>query len=849
MAKNSPQLTSFARKYIAFSQKFRWPLLLVALVLASFSLFYTKDHLRLNKDLAALLPEHTPSVMALNESNQRFGSTDRFMIALQSSSPQLVARMQDSIKAHIDREWKDLAISSQIANDNSFFEKHALLYLPPEHLERIRDNLITIKRRMGSKGPLTVNLLEEEENEDEELVWFDADLPQELGLPDEAADSFKKFMSVDEKKSDKSASKEFNPKTNVPDSLKTRLIGQSKEDMLFNGVVIAKLIEPSTNMNFSEIVLHRSSALLEHFRAQSYDAPIKFSVEGTYEGLKDVDDMKTDGIISTAISVALILFLLFFFFKSFKAAVILVAQVSFACILMLGFTAIVYGQLNLFTLFVGAIIMGMGIDYSIHYIGTAQRELTESGGDLDEALIGTTVHLFRPMLLAALTTVAGLLTLLVADFRGFYEFGVIASAGILFSIASALLGLPVLISILGGLPENRTRSLLPASWSDQKIGLFTNRMAKGLVVLSLLLLPFLYFAEFEHNMRNLRADTKQDKKGSGIHTSVALSSNRKSSQPVAVFGDDKKELKALHDSLSYRLNVEKDPYLRSFLTLYTFVPDEDEQEERMELIEEISDEIRSSAFDQVDSANRKLVDQLREMVKVEPFVAKDIPEWALALLKEKDGSYGKIGFIYGSFESWNARDVAKFQDKYGHWNFGGKDLRAFSSSFIFSDVIRAVKRDSSSMAILIILVIMATLALSLRNLRAVTVCAISLGLGVLLTVEFMGVFNALFGIGKVGVFNVIVIPTLLGVGIDSTIHLLSSFQMGTRRLRDLIDTTGRMVIASSLTTGAGFFGVLFVSHKGMRTIGELAVLGICCTLIAALFITPWLSHKFLNKDS
>lgn len=56
-----------------------------------------------------------------------------------------------------------------------------------------------------------------------------------------------------------------------------------------------------------------------------------------------------------------------------------------------------------------------------------------------------------------------------------------------------------------------------------------------------------------------------------------------------------------------------------------------------------------------------------------------------------------------------------------------------------------------------------------------------------------------------------------------------------------------MVIASSLTTGMGFFGVLFVSHKGMRTIGELAVLGILCTLIAALILTPWLSQKFLDE--
>jgi hypothetical protein len=55
------------------------------------------------------------------------------------------------------------------------------------------------------------------------------------------------------------------------------------------------------------------------------------------------------------------------------------------------------------------------------------------------------------------------------------------------------------------------------------------------------------------------------------------------------------------------------------------------------------------------------------------------------------------------------------------------------------------------------------------------------------------------------------------------------------------------VLASSLTTAAGFVGVLFIQHRGMRTIGELAVIGIAASLLAALIITPYLSKKWLDK--
>jgi predicted RND superfamily exporter protein len=40
----------------------------------------------------------------------------------------------------------------------------------------------------------------------------------------------------------------------------------------------------------------------------------------------------------------------------------------------------------------------------------------------------------------------------------------------------------------------------------------------------------------------------------------------------------------------------------------------------------------------------------------------------------------------------------------------------------------------------------------------------------------------------------------------------------------------------------GFGGLLFSVHPGMRSIGEIAVLGIALTLFAALFLLPALLH-------
>ena len=178
--------------------------LILAVIFAIPILF--KPGLKLDADLSHLLPENTPSVKALEESYQRFGSTDRFMIAIQSEDAELVAALQDSISDYIHKNWKGDFVSTQVDNENKFFKDNALLYLPVKHLENIRDNLEDLQLEIGRKnGPLVVDLLGDDSATasgdsnaaapaKKERVWFDANLPQELGLPDEAAGAFDSFF-------------------------------------------------------------------------------------------------------------------------------------------------------------------------------------------------------------------------------------------------------------------------------------------------------------------------------------------------------------------------------------------------------------------------------------------------------------------------------------------------------------------------------------------------------------------------------------------------------------------------------------------------------------------------------
>ena len=838
-----------------------------------------KPGLKLDADLSHLLPEGTPSVKALEESYQRFGSTDKFMIAIQSEDVNLVVALQDSIADYIHKNWQGDFVSTQVDNDNQFFKDNALLYLPVKHLENIRDNLEDLQLEIGRKnGPLVVDLLGDASTDSslrqaqgpdsaqvaaapakKERVWFDENLPQELGLPDEAVSAFDAFFKKSkgdtiDAKAASNEEVEWDSKSTIPSELKNRLIGSPRPDstgkILYNGVVNAKLLKPSTDYEFVTHILARTDSLLAYFSSKTYPVPTRFTVEGTYEGLKEVDEVANDSIFSFGISLVLIIFLTIFFFRSVKGPILVTASVLYACLPTLAFTALFYGKLNPFTVFVASIILGIGIDYSIHILGTSQK-LLHKYATLEEVLEHAQRKMLKPFLLASFTTIAAFLTLLAAHFRGFYEFGVVASMGVLFSMLTSVLVLPVFIKCMGGIPKAPENSLLPKSWDEAKILKFFRYAAFASFALGAVSIWFAQDVDFEHNLRNLRrVSTNVSASKNKISTKVTRATGKAvTSTPAAVMGSKPEQLDKLYDTLMVRLHVEHDSTLGSFLTLKSFVPPQDSQKQRLEIIEEIRDLAEARVFDRAEGEDSVNIANLRKLSAVEnTFTAEDVPSWTLDLLREKDGSYGKIGFIYGDFPSWDAHALHRFQERYGHWNFDGEDLRTFSSQFILSDVIDSVKKDSFRLALVIILVIFGTLVISFRKPKLFLAGCVSFGMGTLLTLGLLGLLTDLFEFGKISIYNVIVIPMALGIGIDSTIHMITSWMSDKNlTLRQLMDTTGRNVMASSTTTIAGFVGFLFTTHRGLKGIGDLACISIAMFLITSIIFTMYLCGTWLKK--
>lgn len=854
---NFPKISAWIHAYVAFSYRRKGTVIALTLLLLALGGLFAK-RLKVTPSLEALLPSDTKTIVALKETDKRFGSSDMYTLAVMSKDPVEVCRIQRDLKNRL-LAWNEV-VYAQDDRDNKFFVDHALLYVPPKHLQRVVDNLKDLQLELGMKGPLTLDLLSGDggdENLRKKRVWFDASLPQQLGLPDEAADAFGQFLKPDEKASAAqqaaATQAKIDPRDTLPDSLRTRMLG-AVGDGRWIAVVQAVLKKPSSDMDYVKKVLAYSKDSIIAPSQKQYGAAVQIGVEGPYNALEDVKSIEYDGLIATFVSVGLNILLIVVFFRKVAPVILIGGQVIFSCLLTLGLTGLIYGRLNLYTLFVISILFGMGIDYAIYAIGYAQKLLTK-GRTIQAAMAESLDMLFFSLLVAMLTTAGGLLCLLASRFVGFYEFGVIGAVGIVISLLATFLCLPAWVFLLEAwhkrsglrifqLTPKEDRPMLPGV---DRVKNWPN-LVKGTAIACLAITALLAFfvprgVQFEYDFANLRDKPKvltaQEQAYQAKHNfpvSAALNSKRRSSQPVVIVADRMETMDALHDTLMKRLTVERDPMLRSFLTYRTFVPKEADQVQRLSYLRQIDTLVSAAVFDKAEGDDAEMIRKLRDMSKAQVFGATDIPAWALNLLRERDSSYGKIAFVYGAFKSSDAREAAKFEERYANYSLPKEEPRAFSSSFIYADIVRLVKEDSGRMFFLMAGVLIVMLAFILRSGRYVFISAIGMVVGTIWTLGICGALGY-----KMNVFNIIAITTLQGVAVDVTTYLILAYlRLGRHRLGDLFGGIAGLMAVAELTTLSGYAGMLFVNNQGIASIGKFAVVGLAALLVTSLMLTPWL---------
>jgi predicted RND superfamily exporter protein len=121
--------------------------------------------------------------------------------------------------------------------------------------------------------------------------------------------------------------------------------------------------------------------------------------------------------------------------------------------------------------------------------------------------------------------------------------------------------------------------------------------------------------------------------------------------------------------------------------------------------------------------------------------------------------------------------------------------------------------------------------MDLRNTRETVAAMGSLLVGVAWTVGIMAAVGSSFNLA-----NFFAIPIMIGLGIDSAIHVTHRAHEGA--LDHGFGSTRRAVAVTAITTTIGFGVLVLAHHQGLRSLGEAMAIGSVCCLVSSTWTLP-----------
>jgi len=147
---------------------------------------------------------------------------------------------------------------------------------------------------------------------------------------------------------------------------------------------------------------------------------------------------------SLIIAIVLVSLLLIFQLKSFWGGMIAVSPIVLTVLLNFAVMAYLNVPLDIATILVASIAIGIGIDYTIHFTNRFKVEFSKDVTPI-EALEKTLKSTGRAILVNALSVSLGFLVLMFAQLIPIQRFGWLTATTMVFSAAGALTFLPALI--------------------------------------------------------------------------------------------------------------------------------------------------------------------------------------------------------------------------------------------------------------------------------------------------------------------------------------------------------------------------------------------------------------------
>lgn len=202
-------------------------------------------------------------------------------------------------------------------------------------------------------------------------------------------------------------------------------------------------------VHYRSASLHEVNSLISEIETALDRHKLTYLIGGMSLTDKEISEsVRTGQFSSLALALLAILILLGLIFRSLQAGLIgcipLITAVSCTFGIM-GWSGI---ELDIVTALLSSISIGLGVDFTIHLFWRIKHELTENGGNWNEAVLNSLAGTGRGIALNALSVMLGFSVLLLSAFPFVKAFGFLIILSLFLCLASALIIIPALCLLL-----------------------------------------------------------------------------------------------------------------------------------------------------------------------------------------------------------------------------------------------------------------------------------------------------------------------------------------------------------------------------------------------------------------
>lgn len=843
----------------------------ITLALGSFA----AARITFNADPNALFSKDLRFQRAIAEFEQYFPVlTNSLLIVINADTPEQMRRAAEQLTPALD-EQKEHFFRAYLPGEDRFFEHHGLLYGDLEDVYDFADHMAAVQPVLAelARDPTLPTLAS--------VVRTGLDAVADGSVSDEGWDAvlthLRTATDAAERGDDSALSWESVLITGTGFEPTTRTVIVAEPILDFERVYAAERAISAVRETILRLGLVPESGveiLITGYPAINYEEMV---------------GLATDTTLAGALSFVFVIAMLSVAFRSwrmvFAAAVTLIAGITWA----VAFSAATVRELNPISITFGILVIGLGIDFMIH-LGMHVVEEAGRGANIEDAIRRATLDTGAPLTLCALTTGVGFLAFVPTEFRGVSDLGLAAAGGIvsvliltftLFPALTRLLLVPDALARFEGREPGAGLRILRQGHPAIVVGI-----ACALGVAAALLVPD---ADLETNVISLRNPSSESVRG----FKQLLEKHETTPWYLDALAPSLDEAVGLAD------RMRKLPTVDKVLTLADFVPEE--QDEKIEILSDVSmmlglpsvalrqpvsperqDEALSALRDHLATAPlgddhplspyvRQLhaalvsllatgdasvsarvsilgdvlldpipdqIARLQANLAVGKIARADLPPKLVERMLSSDGT-ARIQ-AYPAEDLWNHEAMVEFVESIREvWpRITGLPVNLVESARATWHSLRA--------ALLWAVLIIALLLLALwRNVLETILVMLPLLLAVLLTMVSTVVLPITLNFG-----SIVVLPLLLGIGVDSGIHLVERFKQVDGRTEALLDsTTARAVLFSGFTTVASFGTLMISQNPAVASLGQLLVVGMAWTLLANLVLLPAILAAFLSGNA